>query len=92
MSKGELRERTLDDTDEIPTLFQGRNPKTGKVIYPGDQKIRASQGVTIQVHNLQVVRKNGETFSDVPAVAVWLPKSMSTDWLVQNQGGTKIGY
>ncbi len=91
MSQGKPRKRTLDKRDEIPTLFQGRSPKIGKVTYPGDSNIRGS-GVTIQIHNLEIVRENGETFSTVPAIAVWIPQNMSTDWLVQNQGGTETGY
>ena len=91
MSKGKSRKRTLDKKDEIPTLFQGRSPKIGKVTYPGDSNIRGS-GVTIQIHNLEIVRENGETISIVPAIAVWIPQNMSTDWLVQNQGGIETGY
>ena len=87
MSKGKPRKRTLNKKGEIQTLFQGRSPKTGKVSYPGDAKIKGA-GVTIQIHNLKLVRENGDIFSDVPAVAVWLPKNVSTDSLVQNQGGT----
>lgn len=86
MNKGSLRKRTLNERDEIPELFQGPSPRTGK-IYPGDKKIKASKGVTIQIHNLELIRENGENIPNVPAVAVWLPKAVSSDWLVQNQGG-----
>ena len=86
MNKGTLRKRTLNEKDEIPALFQGPSPRTGK-IYPGDRKIKASKGVTIQIHNLELIRENGENIPNVPAVAVWLPKDVSSDWLVQNQGG-----
>ena len=85
MSKGVSRKRTLEN-DEIPTLFQGKNPRTGRVIYPGDRKIK-SEFTTIQIHNLEVIRENGDIIADVPAMAVWLPKDISHDWLVQNQGG-----
>ena len=90
MSKGNPRKRTLNKNDEIPTLFQGPSPRTGKV-YPGDRKIKASKGVTVQIHTLELVRENGETFQGVPAVAIWLPKDVSVDWLVQGQGGYEIG-
>ena len=86
MSRGALRKRTLNAKDEIPALFQGPSPHTGET-YPGDRKIRAPKGVTIQIHNLELIRETGENISNVPAVAVWLPKDVSSDWLVQNQGG-----
>lgn len=86
MSRGALRKRTLNAKDEIPRLFQGPSPRTGET-YPGDRKIKAPKGVTIQIHNLELIREIGENISNVPAVAVWLPKDVSSDWLVQNQGG-----
>lgn len=88
MSRGSLRDRSLDDkNDEIPLLFQGRNPDSGPVIYPGDKSKKAPKHVTVQIHNLRVTRKNGDIFENVPALAIWLPKDISPDWLVQNQGG-----
>jgi hypothetical protein len=90
MSRGNPRKRTLNKNDEIPTLFQGPSPRTG-TIYPGDRKIKASKGVTVQIHILELVRESGENFSGVPTVAIWLPKDVSTDWLVQNQGSDEIG-
>ena len=89
INKGNPRKRTLNKNDEIPTLFQGPSPRTGET-YPGDRKIKASKGVTIQIHILELVRENGENFSGVPTTAIWLPKEVSTDWLVQNQGGGEI--
>ena len=91
MSKGELRTRSLNDKDEILRLFQGRNPRKGKVIYPGDRYIKTSDRVTIQIHNLRVIREEEEICCDVPVLAVWLPKNVSTDLLVQPQGGTETG-
>ncbi len=90
MSRGNPRKRTLNNNDEIPTLFQGPSPHTG-TIYPGDRKIKAPKGVTVQIHILELIRENGENFSGVPTVAIWLPKDVSTDWLVQNQGRDEIG-
>ena len=90
MSKGNPRKRTLEN-DEIPTLFQGKNPKTGRVIYPGDRNIK-SKYVTIQIHNLEIVRENRDVIAEVPALAIWLPKGVSPDWLVQDQGGTEIRH
>ena len=90
MSRGNPRKRTLNKNDEIPTLFQGPSPQTG-TIYPGDRKIKAPKGVTVQIHILELIRESGENFSGVPTVAVWLPKDVSTDWLVQDQGSDEIG-
>lgn len=86
MSGGKPRKRTTNDVDEIPNLFQGRNPLTGKTIYPGDRKVIASGELTVQIHILEVETKE-RTYKNVPAVVVRAPKEMSIDWLVQNQGG-----
>lgn len=87
MSGGKLRKRTLDDDDEIPTLFQGPNPDKSGEYYPGDRKIRAPQGVTVQIHNLRVQKEDNKEetciIEEVPTLAVWLPKEMSADWVVQ---------
>ena len=84
------RTRTLDGNGEIPELFQGPSSRTGEQ-YPGDRQIKAVKGVTIQIHNVTIIHPNGKTVPDIPAVAVWLPKNMSQDLLVQHQGGTDIG-
>ena len=84
MSGGKLRSRRLhDDRNEIVRLFQGSNRK-----YPGDKSRKTSTRVTVQIHRLNLKRKNGDTFSDVPTLAVWLPKDLSPDSVVQNQHGT----
>jgi len=89
MSQGVIRERGVDDDDEILNLFQGAYPDNKGKIYPGDMKIRATQGLTIQIHYLSVGRgksKDRTVIADnVPAVAVWMPREMSKDWLVQEQ-------
>lgn len=85
MSRGTLRVRSVDGSGEIPTLFQGPNPDRTGEYYPGDRQIRASEGLTIQIHNL-TVRQDGNLVADnVPAIAVWVPNSMSQPWLVQDQ-------
>ena len=84
------RTRTLDENDEIPELFQGPSSRTGER-YPGDRQIKAVKGITIQIHNVTVIHRNGEVVPNIPAVAVWLPKNMAQDLLVQHQGGTDIG-
>ena len=88
MSGGESRKRSLNDSDEIERLFQGKSEKNGTTIYLGDRSIKTDGRVTVQIHNLELERKNGETFRDVPTIAVWLPKNISPDFLVQDQGGS----
>jgi hypothetical protein len=90
MSKGKSRVRSVNDDDEIPTLFQGANfadTAHKDMVYPGDDKERGSQGVTVQLHTLQVRQKGqGPIIADnVPTVAVWIPQSMAEDWLVQER-------
>ena len=89
MSRGHARIRTLNpEGDEILRLFQGRNPDKGPAIYPGDKAIKTTQSVTVQLHTLELQDKDKQTVArNVPAIAVWLPQSVSADWLVQNQGG-----
>ncbi len=90
MSKGKSRLRSVNDDEEIPTLFQGANyadTAHKDMVYPGDERERASQGITIQIHTLQVRQKDrGPLIADnVPTVAVWIPQSMAKEWLVQEQ-------
>ena len=88
MGKGEPRVRSLNDKGEILRLFQGKNPQKGKVIYPGDKSIKTLGCVTIQIHNFTVRSSGDEPIEEVPVITVWLPKDISQDSLVQNQGGT----
>ena len=88
MGKGESRVRSLNDKGEILRLFQGKNPKKGKVIYPGDKSIKTPGCVTIQINNLTLRSSDDEPIEEVPVITVWLPKDISQDLLVQNQGGT----
>jgi hypothetical protein len=90
MSGGSERMRSVNDDEEIPTLFQGANYADAAhrdEIYPGDERIRAAGGLTIQIHTLEVRQKNrGPVIArDVPTVAVWVPAAMARDWLVQEQ-------
>ena len=90
MSKSNERTRSVNDADEIPTLFQGANYADAghrDQTYPGDERIRADRGLTIQIHTLEV-RQQGRgavIANHVPAIAVWVPSSMGRDWLVQEQ-------
>jgi len=86
MSQGRIRARTLSADDGIPELFQGKNPKDGS-IYPGDEKIRAQTGVTIQIHNLNLQEHESKAViaQNVPALAIYIPKELSADWIVQEE-------
>lgn len=90
MVGGNPRERSVNEADEIPTLFQGANPTKGEETYPGDSKIRARNGLTIQIHNLTVLKseRGPVLLTDVPAIAVWVPAEMARDWVTQPQGGS----
>ena len=85
MSKGTVRVRSVK-ANEIPTLFQGANPDKSGKYYPGDNKLHASSGVTIQIHILNILSDDDPPVTlaeNVPALAVWIPKDMEADWLVQ---------
>lgn len=84
------RKRTLDEKDEIPELFQGPSSLTGEK-YSGDRNVRASIGVTVQIHTVEVICPDKKVIPNVPAVAVWLPNNMCPDLLVQPQGGAENG-
>lgn len=78
MKKGGIRERQLTKKDEIQQLFQGKNPRTGEVIYPGDSEIKDFTNLTIQIHNLNLInRETGEVFENVYSIAVWIPEEMN---------------
>jgi hypothetical protein len=94
MSGGRNRERRVDSEDRlgnVSTLFQGanpseRSPRRGS-IYPGDSAIRASTGVTVQIHTLTIIRENGELHQNIPAIAIWIPEGLARPILIQPQGG-----
>lgn len=106
MSGRRNRERTVDSDDRLggkaSILFQGANPKADPArgilegsIYPGDDAIRATTGVTVQIHILKIRRKIGDRFEDVaenvPGMAVWIPAGLARPILVQPQGGANRG-
>lgn len=78
MRKGKIRERQLTKKDEIQQLFQGKNPRIGEVIYPGDGEVKDFANLTIQIHNLNLIDKEaGEIFENVFTIAIWIPEKMS---------------
>lgn len=94
MKKGGARRRTVNERDEVETLFQGAYPDEGTErgqIYPGDRRIRSADGLTIQIHNLEIRKgppTNRETIANnIPLVAVFVPSEMAEAWIVQPQDG-----
>jgi len=89
MSQGRVRMRSLDIDDAVPTLFQGANyDRTNArtiTLYPGDNEIHDPGQLSIQIHTLEL-HKNGDVVAaNVPAVAVWVPRSMGRAWISQHQ-------
>ncbi|MEN2435638.1 Z1 domain-containing protein [Weeksellaceae bacterium A-14] len=76
----EGRTRRLNRNDEIQQLFQGRNPRTGEVIYPGDSEIKEDNLLTIQIHLLNI---RDTDFERVPTLAIWIPEHIGTDIIRQ---------
>jgi len=90
MSRGNQRVRSVNEDQEIPTLFQGANYADAArqdMVYPGDDRVRFGSDLTVQIHTLEVHEQGrGPVIADnVPAVAVWMPASMGRHWLVQEQ-------
>lgn len=90
MKKGSIRERRLTRKDNvIQQLFQGKNPKVGEVIYPGDEKIKEENNLTLQIHHLNLTDSEGRNtvHEDVYTIAVWVPDSKGKDYitLVENE-------
>lgn len=90
-----IRSRRLDRKghDEINELFQGKNPKRGPVIYPGDREIKDENLITVQVHRLNITNNNGEDifdddgnlkFQDVVTLAIWVPEHIGRDIIRQS--------
>lgn len=74
------RIRRLNRNDEIQQLFQGRNPRTGEAIYPGDSEIKDENLLSIQIHLLNL---RDTEFIKVPTLAIWTPEHMGTDLIRQ---------
>jgi len=76
IDKWESRERSLDKNDQILNLFQGRNPRTGTAIYPGDAEIKTKGKLSIQVHLLDIT---DTSYKEVPTLAIWVPEHIGKD-------------
>lgn len=89
-----IRDRRLHEngSNTIKQLFQGKNPKSGEVIYPGDHEIKNENLVTMQIHRLHlndadgnnIIDENGSIlYDDVPSIAIWFPENIGKDILRQ---------
>jgi len=74
------RTRRLDRNDEIQQLFQGRNPRIGEVVYPGDSEIKDENILSIQIHLLDL---RDTDFTNVPTLAIWIPEHIGRDIIRQ---------
>ena len=92
MSGGAPRRRTLNSNGKIPYLFQGAapvNPPSRRgSIYPGDSGLHSPDGVTIQLHTLDLHTSQSEpvAYPSTPNIAIWTPQSMAGDVIIQDQG------
>lgn len=62
--------------------FEGRNKN-----YVGDDHICEPTALCVQLHLLNLHNADApgkDVFEQVPTIAVWLPKSMATGWVVEN--------
>lgn len=73
IAKGNPRTRRLKK-DEIQQLFQGKNPRTGEIIYPGDEKIKSEDSVSVQIHSINF---RDTDYKNVATIAVWIPARLS---------------
>ena len=80
MAKGNRRKRSLKK-NEIQQLFQGKNPKSGAIIYPGDERIRSINSVSVQIHTLDF--KDTE-YKNIITLAVWIPERLSKSLISKN--------
>ncbi|EQA46479.1 Z1 domain protein [Leptospira broomii serovar Hurstbridge str. 5399] len=76
----EGRTRRLDKNDEIQQLFQGKNPRSGEIIYPGDAEIKNANLLSIQIHLLNF---RDTSLLQVPTLAIWIPEHIGVDLVRQ---------
>ena len=70
ISKEEKRQRSLDENDKIKNLMQGSDSKTN---YPGDRNIKSDKGITVQLHNIEIIN-NG---NNLRTLTIHFPSNFS---------------
>lgn len=86
MSKGRVRERSTEpETQRIINIFQGAHPDKHGAIYPGDNKVRADDVLTFQLHHLDIDAGDRGFVRDVWLPAAFVPPHMAEDVFLQDQ-------
>ena len=81
MSRGERRGRAVLANGTIENIFQGANPGTH---YPGDREIHSGDRFTVQVHHVDLHRRdNSEVATDTRVGTVRVPESFRRDGVYQ---------
>lgn len=86
VSPGFSRQRATNGDGRINELFQGPTRIAGGGYgYPGDASFHDEDGVSIQVHTLEL-RQDGATIAQqVPVIAIWVPRRFAINWVAQHQ-------
>jgi len=83
------RKRGLNEKDKIINLMQGRNPNQTRRMYPGDRYIGDKSRVIVQIHKLNLTKDNAVVAKHIIGIAIWIPRTLSASWLVQDQVAVK---
>ena len=83
-------ERSVDNNGRVNQVFQGptrvRGSSNQQYSYPGDRDFRDEDRVSVQLHCFNLRNDRDQLVArNMPVIAVWVPKRMRLDWLVQNQ-------
>jgi len=80
MSKGAIRERSINENEKINQIFEGRNKN-----YHGDRELRNTDRITIQIHMLNFVNGAQVIESKAPLLAIWIPGKLKIESIYQFQ-------
>lgn len=84
MRPNQIAFRGLSTAGDMRNLHQGPGTQGGVQVYPGDFHVKAQNGVSIQIHNLEIRDSSEVTIAtDVPVIAVWTPTELARPFLVQ---------
>lgn len=88
-SIGRGEDLSINAKSMISELFQGAYPvspiEERGTIYPGDRLIRREDRVTIQIHELDIIRHKEVVAEKVPVIAVWMPERLAQNIIIQDQ-------
>lgn len=83
------RRRSLGENGKIKNLFQGQNPKSGRLLYVGDRRVRREGTLTVQIHRLDLHAYDGTdeggglVATDVPVLALYVPEGLRSRVVIQ---------